>query len=80
MLLDLVTGNMIQRHPPEEGCSERQCAGAQEEHIKYEQPNTYNKDLEFASLILTHLQHWRGQIIVAHARSPSESHVKHTRS
>ena len=44
--------------------------GAQEEHIKYEQPNTYNKDLELASLILTHLQHWRGQIIAAHARAP----------
>ena len=70
LLLDLVKENMIERHPPEEGWSERQCAGAQEEHIKDAQPNTCNKDMELASLILTHLQHWRGQIIPAHARAP----------
>ena len=40
LLLDLFTGNMIQRHPPEEGCSERQCAVAPEQHIKDAQPNT----------------------------------------
>ena len=69
-MLDLFKGNMIQRHPQEEGCSELQCAGAQEVHVKHAQPNTCRKDLELASLILTHLQHWRGQIIAAHARAP----------
>jgi len=28
------------------------------------------KNLELASLVLTQLQHWRGQIIAAHARAP----------
>ena len=38
-LLVLFKGNMIQCQPPDEGCSERQCAVAQEQHIKEAQPN-----------------------------------------
>ena len=40
LLLGLFKGNMIQCQPPEEGCSERQCAVAPEQHIKDAQPNT----------------------------------------
>jgi hypothetical protein len=33
-------------------------------------PTHARKGLEFVSLVLTQLQHWRGQIIAAHARAP----------